>query len=173
MWVAGGDEPHIDGYWTRAAQPLNLALLQYAEQLYLQRGSEFANFIQENDPAIGHFQAAFLLCNRAREGPALVPEEFALQQAFWNGRAIDGQKRLGRARAVAVNNARREFLSGSALPVDQHRRIGWRYTPKDLVQLLHAGALSNHVVLEIDFRVQPKVLLLQPLQPACVFQRHR
>jgi len=32
-------------------------------------------------PAIGHFQAPFFVQPR-REGPALVPEEFALQQAF-------------------------------------------------------------------------------------------
>src|SRR5207244_11452606 len=121
--VAGGDEPHIDRYWTRAAQPLNLALLQYAEQLYLQRGSEFANFIQENDPAIGHFQAAFLLCNRAREGPALAPEEFALQQAFWNGCAVDGHKLLCRARAFAANSAFRGFLAGAARPLNRLRAI--------------------------------------------------
>src|SRR5207244_13627126 len=134
--VAGGDEPHIDRYWPGAAQPLNPALLQYAEQIYLQRRSEFANFLQENDPAIGHFQAAFLLCNRAREGPALVPEEFALQQAFWNGCAVDGHKQLCRARAVAVSSACREVLSDSALPVNQDRGRAGCHPRRDRVRRL-------------------------------------
>ena len=71
-----------------------------------------------------------------------------------------------------MNCARNQLLSGAALSTDQDGRIRRRHPRKEPIDLLHAVALANHVVLQIDFRRQPQVFLFQPQQPARIFERH-
>ena len=74
------DQPHIDLDGMRPAHSLKFALLQNAQQLHLQRRSQFSNLVQKHHAAIGNFQPAFFLCRRPGERSALVPEQITLQQ---------------------------------------------------------------------------------------------
>ena len=56
----------------------------------------------------------------AREGTAHVTEQFGFQQGFGERAAIDGDERHFRTRAIFVNGARNQFLSGAAFSGDEH-----------------------------------------------------
>ena len=72
--VGGGDHPHIHADGFRTAQPLELALLEHAQQLGLQTERHVSDFIQENSPAMGLFEAPHAVVDRAREGALDVSE---------------------------------------------------------------------------------------------------
>ncbi len=67
-------QAHIELPGARAADPLELALLQHAEEFGLERGGELANLVQKDGAALGHLELALLLRHRARERALLVPE---------------------------------------------------------------------------------------------------
>ena len=68
-------------------------LLQKAKQFNLQRQRDFTDFIQKKRSATGAFQFAFALGVRAGERAFFMAEQFAFQQGFRNGAAIDGHER--------------------------------------------------------------------------------
>ena len=80
---------------------------------------------------------------RAGEGAALVAEELALEQVLRNRRRIDRDESLGGARAVAMQRAGDEFLAGSRLARDEHRRVRLREPADGAKHLLHSGCLSE------------------------------
>jgi hypothetical protein len=62
----------------------------------------------EKDRAVPRkLEETFLRFVRAREGPALVSEQFGFEQRFRNCGAVDGDKGLA-ARSAGVVNAARE-----------------------------------------------------------------
>ena len=56
--VGGGHEPHVGPDGFRAAQPLELALLQDAQQLHLRREVQLADLVEEQRAAFGELEAA-------------------------------------------------------------------------------------------------------------------
>src|SRR5438445_2632451 len=88
------DDAHVHGDGVPAPEPLNQLVLEHAQQLGLSAWVHIADFIEENCAVVGLFKAAdatdFSIGERAR----LMPEEFALQQVFRNGDAIDFDERL-------------------------------------------------------------------------------
>ena len=58
--VGGGDHAHVDAARDVAAQALELALLQDAQQLHLDGGGHVADFIQEDRARIGLLELAGL-----------------------------------------------------------------------------------------------------------------
>ena len=100
--VGGGNQADVQLDRLGAAQPLEFAFLQDAQQFGLQAGREFADLVQKQRSAFGHFNFAFFLRGGAGEGALFVAEQFALQQGFGNGGAVDGDEGLFGARAVAM-----------------------------------------------------------------------
>src|SRR6267143_188367 len=111
--IAGccGNQKRICSKRARASQPLELPLLQHAEQFGLQFERNFSYFVQKNGAAIGHFEAADPLRDRSGECAFLVPEQLALQQARRNGRAVELDEGFGAPRAQIMNGARDQFFS--------------------------------------------------------------
>src|SRR5436305_4204247 len=74
--IGRGDKAHIgfDGF--RAAEPLELALLQNAQELNLRRAIEVAYLVKKERPAFGQLEAPFFSSVRACERALLVAEEF-------------------------------------------------------------------------------------------------
>ena len=72
--ICSCNQPDVrfDGFCTSHA--LEFTLLQNAQQLRLQVGSQFSDLVQKYRPARGLFQFAFLLRNRSRKCTALVAE---------------------------------------------------------------------------------------------------
>jgi len=78
--IRGGDHPNVNLDRPRPAKPLELTLLQNAQELSLKRKRQLADFIEEDESTIGDFEFAFLLRDRPSEGSAFVAEQFALEE---------------------------------------------------------------------------------------------
>ena len=58
--VRGGDEPHVDADRLDAADALELALLQRAQELHLHLDRDLADLVEEERAAVGELEAARL-----------------------------------------------------------------------------------------------------------------
>src|SRR5207237_8100426 len=104
-----------------AADAPEAALLQHAEELGLRIGVHLRDLVEEKRAAIGELEAAEPALGGARERAALVPEQFALDQRFWNGRAVDRHERAVATIGQVVDRARDELFARAALTVDEER----------------------------------------------------
>ena len=87
--VRRGDHARIDRNRFRAADALNLPLLQNAQQFGLRFERQLADFIQEDGPAMSLFKVPRARIRRARKRALRVPEQFRFHQVLRNRRAID------------------------------------------------------------------------------------
>ena len=77
----------------RAADALDLALLDRPQQLGLQVVSQIADLVEEERPAGGQLELAELLPDRAGERALLVAEQRALDQLLGNRGEVHGDER--------------------------------------------------------------------------------
>ena len=64
--VGRRDQPRVAAQRARAAQPLELALLQHAQQLRLQLQRDLADLVEEHGALVGQLEAADALGDRRR-----------------------------------------------------------------------------------------------------------
>ena len=144
--VGGGHDAHVHGDGLLAAEPLQALLLQHPHQLDLRAKSHVADFIQEDGAAVGLLEPADAPRLRAGEGAAFVAEQFALQQRFGNGGAVDRDERRVGPIAVLVKGAGDQLLAGAGLAADEHvDRLGGD-AANLLVDGLHGGAAADQGV---------------------------
>ena len=105
--MRGGDDAHVEGDRFLASQALEASFLENAQKFGLRAGGQIADFIEEKRAAVGLLEAPDAARVGASECPALMAEEFALEQRLGDGGAVDGDERFFRALAVLVNGARR------------------------------------------------------------------
>src|SRR5262245_44767089 len=115
-------DPHVDRHRADPAEPLDLALLQDAQELRLQVEAQGADLVEEQRAAVGELEAAELLGVRAGEGALLVAEQLRLDQRLGDRRHVDGHERLPAALAPRVDRPRYQLLAGAALARDQDGR---------------------------------------------------
>jgi len=77
--IRGRHDAHVHLARGGGADGANLAFLQHAQQLGLQRKRHLTHFVQEKRAAVGDLEQSLLLFGGARERAALVPEQLALQ----------------------------------------------------------------------------------------------
>ena len=162
--IGGGDQAHIGADGARAAQALELALLQHAQQLGLQLERNLADFVEEHGAAVGQLEAADALRDGAGERALLVAEQFAFQQAGGNGGAVQLDEGALPARAEVVDGARHQFLAGAGFAVDQHGGIGGRHGLHLLEHGLQRAALADdflEAVVGADLVFQVDLFLRQ------------
>ena len=87
--MRGGDDPRVDLGCLRAAQPLDLLVLQDAQQLDLDLERQVADLVQEDRRSVGQLEAPGLTREGAGVGAFLPAEQLALDQGRGNGRAVD------------------------------------------------------------------------------------
>src|SRR5262245_17806710 len=129
------DQPHIGAQGARAADALELALLQHAQELGLDLRGQLAYLVEEQRAAVGELEAAAPLLDGAGEGAFLVAEELAFHELARERRAVDLDECPLAPAAELVDRARDELLPGAGLTLDQDRAIGRRHL-RDL--LAHA-----------------------------------
>ena len=122
--VGGGEHANVHRHRLAAADAVDDAFLQRAQQLGLQPQIHFRDFVEQQRAAIGFLEFANAPRHRAGEGAFLVTEQFALEQLLGNGGAIDGDERLVLALGFLVNVARQHFLADAALAGDHDRGFG-------------------------------------------------
>ena len=99
-----------------------------------------------------------------------MSEELALEQRVCDRRAVDGNKRLLGARAVAVNGSGRELFPRSAFAGEEHRGIRWRHPRDASVDVVHRLAVAHHVVVESDLRSELPIGLLECVELLLVLE---
>ncbi len=91
--VGRRDDPDVGGERLIAADPLELLLLQHAQELGLGLHIHVADFVEEQGAAVRGLEFSFAACNRPGEGTLLMPEQFALDQLARERGAIDRDER--------------------------------------------------------------------------------
>src|SRR4029077_5378328 len=166
--IRSGQKADVELDGPRAADADEFALLKDAQQLGLQRQREFADFVEEHAATFGDLEQPFLLANSAGERPFLVPEQLAFEKRFRQCRAIQRHERLIFALAVFVNGTRGKLFARAAFAVDQNCGIAGSNLLNELVDLAHARALADHVVLQANLGAQALILAAEALELAGV-----
>ena len=141
--MSRGYNPNIHVLGPRAAQPLELSLLQDAQELRLQLQWNVANFIQKQRSLVRQLNPANLLNDCTGKSAALVAKQFAFEQAAGNSSTIDLYERAVLAVAAIVNRTRDEFLAGSRLSQKEHGRIAWSHHVDEIQDLPERWTLPH------------------------------
>ena len=160
--MRGRHQPHVHLDRLRAAEALELLLLQHAQQLGLQLRGDVADLVEEQRPLVRQLEAADLLADGAGEGALLVAEQLALQQPRGDGRAVELDEGAALARAQLVQGAGDEFLARARFAADEHRGAGGGDGLDLLQNPAQGGALADdlpEVVLGADLLLQVGILL--------------
>ena len=107
--VGGGEDADIDLEGAVAADGLEGAFLQDAQELGLELDGELADLVEQEGAAVGHLEPAGAGLGGAGEGALAVAEQLALEQARRDRGAVPTRMSTARARA--------------ACPEEQARRI--------------------------------------------------
>ncbi|SPE33762.1 hypothetical protein SBA2_800020 [Acidobacteriia bacterium SbA2] len=146
--VRSRDDPHIHADVLHSADAPDGLILQDSQQLRLEIGRHFTDFIEKQRPAVGDLKEPLLQGFGVGERPAFVAEEFGFHQGFRDGRAVDGHKRLVGAHAVVMDRLGHQVLAGAALALNQHRGgFARRYLAHEVHELEHARRFAHHLVV--------------------------
>jgi|GEM_PF-6139309 len=110
-----GHHTNVNFLRSCTSQPLELALLQHAEQFRLQLQWDIAYFVQEQRALVRDFDPANLLSDGTGEGATFMAKKFAFEQPGGNGGTVELYKGSIPARTVTVNGARNELFAGTGL----------------------------------------------------------
>src|SRR4029077_7724349 len=90
--VRGGYQAKIDAQGLRAAESLDFAFLEDAQEFGLEFQRNVAHFIQENGSFVGKFKATDGASDGAGKCALLVAEQFAFEESSRNGSAVSRDK---------------------------------------------------------------------------------
>src|SRR6267378_4310863 len=157
--VRRGNQTRICSKRARAAQPLELPLLQHSEQFGLQFERNFSYFVQKNGAAIGDFEAANALRDCSRKCAFFMSEQLTFQQARRNGRAVELHEGFRPPWTQIMNGAGDQFLSRPCLAINQDRGARRRYSFHMFEDFAQRGTVSNdlskiHFCADFIFQIQ-------------------
>src|SRR6185369_5205311 len=95
----------------RAAEPLELVLLQDAQDLGLRAAAHVPDFIEEQGAAVGLLEAADALLVRARERALLVSEQLGFEEVLLERRAVHLDEVARGPERVVVDGAGNQLLA--------------------------------------------------------------
>ncbi len=121
--VGGRDQPEVDVDRLAAAQPLEAALFEDAQDLGLRHQRQVADLVEEEGAAVGQLEPARLALVRAGEGALLVAEDLRFEQRVGQRGAVHRLELLGAAPRQLVDHPRHHFLAGAGRPEDEHRDV--------------------------------------------------
>ena len=118
--IGGGDDAHVHLDIAEAADAADHLIFEHTQQLGLEQGREFADFIEKQGAAVGRFKQALLHLLGVGECALFVAEEFGFHQGFGDGGAVDGDEGLFVADAFVVDGLGDEILAGAAFALDEN-----------------------------------------------------
>ncbi len=131
--VRRADDAHVRPQRVRAADALEFAVLDDAQDLFLHARRNRPELIEHERPAVRLFEAADVELRGAREGPGLVAEELGLEQRFGQGRAVDLDERPVPTIREVMQTRGDELLAGAAFADDEHG-LRQRRGPGDVLE---------------------------------------
>ena len=141
--VGGRDHLQVHRDRGRAADPLQLALLQDPQQLGLQCRRHVGDLVQQDRTAVRAFEVPDSAARRTGERPLLVPEQLALDQSLGHCCAVDCHEWPLAACAAEVQGLGYQLLAGTALAADKHRDVGLHCPLHQRVYPLHRRARAH------------------------------
>src|SRR5204863_8078708 len=108
---------------TLAADALELAFLQEAQQFRLHRRRHVADLVQKQRASMRLLEFSQVAGRRPGERALFMAEELRLDQLRRHGRAVDGDERPVAPRTAIVNGARDELLARAGLAQDADPRL--------------------------------------------------
>ena len=147
--VGGREDADVDRHRPGAADAVDHALLDGAQQLGLQAHVHLGDLVEQQRAAVGLLELADAARDGAGEGALLVAEELALQQVFGDRGAVDRDE--GRVAPVRlhVDVARHHLLAGAAFAGDQDRGVGRRDLVGEADHGLHRRVADDEVGLVV------------------------
>src|SRR5262245_63235437 len=121
--VGRGQDARVGADDAGAAEPLELTLLQHAQEFGLRRWAHLRNFVEEQGAAGRLFELTWLALHRAGERAALVAEQLGLEQLLRKRGAIERDERAAVASGGAMDEPGRDLLAGSRFSEEQHSRL--------------------------------------------------
>ncbi len=141
--VGGADHADVDVDGLVIAEAADVAGFEDSKQLGLHREGELADFVQEDGPAVGYFELPGGGGLGAGDGAAAVSEEFAFDQVFGEGAAVDRDHRAVRAEAGLVQGAGDEFFAAAGFAADQDGAFGGSDFGDQPFECLHRVAVTD------------------------------
>ena len=135
--VGGGNHAGIHCDFGPSPHPFDGLFLEKPQDLHLQRQRQFADFVEEQRPARGGFDASLPLDMRPGKGAFFMTEQLAFQKIFRDRATIDGDEGAAFPRAAAVDRQRGHFLSRAAFAQNQYRNVRGRHLANRAKHLLH------------------------------------
>ena len=109
--IRGHDETHVHFNGRAAADALESAVLEKAQKLDLQVGSQGRHIIKKERPAICLFHPSAPYGRRSCGRSCFLAEKFFLQSVAGERRTFHDNKRLVLARAAQMYSAGHQFLA--------------------------------------------------------------
>ena len=144
--VRGGHDAQIDGSRPAVADPLELPLLEHAQELPLDLGRDVSDLVEEDRAAVGELDTPLAVAVRAREAAAKVAEELGFEEILRVGGAVHRHEGTRGARALRVQRARDQLLAGAALAADQDGRVVRGDVADPFHDVLHHRRDADHAV---------------------------
>src|SRR5215468_7925860 len=162
--IGSGNDAYIDRRLLGTAHRTNSALLEHSQQFYLHREAHLTYFVEENSASAGDFKQAALVLVGPGEGAFHVTEEFAFQKGFRKCATVDGDERLIATRRAGMDGAGHQFLTRTALSIDQDRARSRRYSADGGLKFFNRRTLANDVVKRVaagGVALEGEILALQ------------
>src|SRR3984957_2748321 len=164
IFVGGGDHADIDGGQFFAADRSEALFFERAQNLGLRLQAHVSDFVEKERTSAGLLEFTFFVGGCARERSFVVTEEFALDEIFGDGGAVDLDESLILAQALAVDGVGDQLFAGAGLAVDQNAAVGGRHQADLLAQGLHRNTVTDDDTLGVKLFFQVDVFAAQFLR---------
>ena len=122
--VRRGDDTDVRLQQACPPEPLELALLQNAQELGLRGEAHFGDLVEKEHAARRELHLPGLCLLRAGERAALVAKQLRLEQLLGQCGAIQRDERPAPARRRGMDEPRHDFFAGAGLAGNEHGRVG-------------------------------------------------
>ena len=144
--VGRGDQPHVHGCSLSEPMRCSWPFCSTRSSFACTASGSSPTSSRKSVPPSASSNLPRRSADGARERAAHVAEQLALDQRLGQGRAVQADERLARARRERVDRSRDQFLADARLARDEHRQVA-RRDDRDLVQqtLVHGRAAPDHL----------------------------
>src|SRR6476660_2876610 len=91
--VGCANDPSICLQHSFGAEPLEFAVLEHAQDLYLRQRTHVRDFVKKNCPGVREFKFSFHRLLRPSERALFMTKELTLEQSIAHGRGIERNER--------------------------------------------------------------------------------
>jgi hypothetical protein len=126
-----------------AADTLEGALLQHAQELHLHVECHIADLVEKQRAAVGELETPHTGGERSGESALLVPEQLTFEELSRDGSAIDGDERTIGAAGQLVNTPRHELFAATRLAMDEHGAVIASDLPHQQIEPIDGGGCAD------------------------------